>query len=398
MTGNGRWAWGFGLVATGLAVGLAGQQAPTFRSTAELVVVDATVVTRDGTPIEDLRLNEFEVSINGQRRAVVSAEFVRLTGAVPDDPDTAVSHPRVDGTPAGRLIVIAIDEHSVPPGAQAAAREAAARIVDGADPADTLALVAMPGPLSVGPTRDHAAVRAAVGRVAGRRVDAPRVSTGLSPSELVALRARESVTTAELLGRACGVDAGCRQAAIQEATFVADALEQQGLLTISGLRGVLETLANVPGRKHLFLVSAGLPTSTTAGGRPNLTAETLNIARSAAEANVSLYVFYLNIHFLQSFSVATGWRSPSAVYDDISFFANGLERFADSGGGSFFQVEVDADPFVRRAFRETAAAYVIAVRADPKDRDGRDHHIRVSVSRRDAVVRHRRVIRMPSGS
>jgi hypothetical protein len=145
----------------------------------------------------------------------------------------------------------------------------------------------------------------------------------------------------------------------------------------------------------LFVISAGLPTTNAPGGRPNLTAATDAVARRAAAANVQLYVFYLNVHFLQHFSVATGWRSPSALYQDIDLFGSGLQRFADSAGGAFFQVEVDSDPFVDRAFRETSAFYRLAVRPDPADADGKPRPIRVTVKRSGVTLRYRRIVTIP---
>lgn len=389
------------VVATGTVLAA---QTPQFRATADLIVIDTTVVGRDGTPVADLRPEDFTVTIDGRRRPVMSAEFVRLSTA--DAPGIAAATPPAGGDApipavpaAGRLIVIAVDEHSFPVAAQASAREAVTRIVDRAEPGDQLALVAMPGPLTVGPTLDRAVIRNEIGSIGGRRVDAPRSRFNISGSEAAILKGRSSIDVSEIIGRECRMDAlnpACRQEVLEAGAHIAHALEQQGVLTIDGLHGVLDTLEAAPGRKHLFVVSAGLPTTNAAGGRPNLTSETQRVARRAAAANINLYVLYLNVHFMQHFSAATGWRSPSALYEDITMFGNGLERFADSAGGAFFQVEVDSDPFVDRAFRETSAGYVLGVRPEPSEFDGKAHQIRVTVNRRGVTVRFRRVAVIPS--
>lgn len=390
-----------GVVATGTVLAA---QTPQFRATADLIVIDTTVVGRDGTPVADLRPEDFTVTIDGRRRPVMSVEFVRLStsdgplaaGATPPAGSDALTQPVLA---AGRLIVIAVDEHSIPIAAQASAREAVTRIVDRAGPGDQLALVAMPGPLTVGPTSDPAVIRDAIGRIGGRRVDAPRSRFNISGSEAAILKGRSSMDVSEIIGRECRMDAlnpACRQEVLEAGAHISHALEQQGLLTIDGLHGVLDTLEGVPGRKQLFVVSAGLPTTNAAGGRPNLTSETQRVARRAAAANVNLYVLYLNVHFMQHFSAATGWRSPSALYEDITMFGNGLERFADSAGGAFFQVEVDADPFVDRAFRETSAGYLVGVRPELSEFDGKEHQIRVTVNRRGVTVRFRRVALIPA--
>ena len=118
-----------------------------------------------------------------------------------------------------------------------------------------------------------------------------------------------------------------------------------------------------------------------------------------ASANVSLYVFYMNVHFIRAFSAAYGRRNYS-LFEDITTFGLGLEKFADAAGGAFFQVEVDSDPFVDRALRETSAAYLLAVQPEPSDRDGKEHFIRVTVIRvtvnaRNSTIRFRRVLTIP---
>jgi hypothetical protein len=102
----------------------------------------------------------------------------------------------------------------------------------------------------------------------------------------------------------------------------------------------------------------------------------------------------MNVHFLRAFSAEYGKRNNS-LFEDITMFGYGLEKFADSTGGSFAQVEVDSDPHVARALRETSAAYVLAVQVRPEDRDGKDHFIRVAVKQRGATVRYRRMVNIP---
>ncbi len=51
-------------------------RAPVFRSGVEVMEVDVTVVDAKGMPVRDLRVPEFTVTIDGQPRRVVSAEFI----------------------------------------------------------------------------------------------------------------------------------------------------------------------------------------------------------------------------------------------------------------------------------------------------------------------------------
>jgi hypothetical protein len=88
----------------------------------------------------------------------------------------------------------------------------------------------------------------------------------------------------------------------------------------------------------------------------------------------------------------------TAVFRDVAMFSQGLERFSYFGGGSFFQVEVQSDPFVARAMRESSAAYVLTVQATPAERDGKEHIIQVKLLNvRAADIRHRRMAIIPKG-
>jgi VWFA-related protein len=374
------------------------QQTPTFRAGTDIVVVDALVAARDGSPIDGLKAEQFEVFIDGRRRPVLSADLVRASesGHTPAATTTPSAQP-TDGV--GRIIMLAVDEASFPVAAQQSAREAVTRVVDRVAPEDYLGMITFPGEVAIGPTRDRSAVRDAISRIVGARVDVGASSRfNVSASEAGQLRSRASVVTREIINRECrGAEAfsgTCPQEVMQTAHEILMTLEQQAMLSLAGLHRTLDAVASMPGRKTLIVISAGLPMSTQRGSHPDFAAETARIASRAAAANVNLYVFYMNVHFLQFFSAA--YRKVNhAIYADITMFGHGLERFADGAGGAFFQIEVDSDPFVERALRETSASYLLAVRADPKDQDGKEHFIRVAVKARGATVRHRRVVTIP---
>lgn len=389
-----------GLAAIPVVVGGVGQEPrqrpPTFRASTEIVLIDTQVVTHDGSPIQGLKADQFEVFIDGRRRPVVSAEFSRATGPSSGVAGEAIP-PGASQVREGRIIVLGIDQASFPASARSSAREAATRVVDRVAAEDYLGMIAFPGSIEIAPTRDRSRIRDGIGNIAGLRVDALSSRFNLSASDAVVLKSRESVATKEIIDRECRSDflnAVCPQEVIQDGTNIADTLEQQAMLTITGLHGVVDAMASLPGRKTLMVISAGLPMSNRPGSKLNVDAETARIARRAAAANINLYVFYMNVHFLRSFSAEYGKRNYS-IFDDISLFGYGLEKFADSGGGTFFQVEVDSDPFVGRALRETSAYYLLAVQAEPAEHDGKDHFIRVSVKQKDASVRYRRIVRIP---
>src|SRR5688572_19052388 len=118
------------MLLVGAAAALAGsrvaaQRTPTFRAGVDLVAVDVQVVTGNGLPIGGLSPERFEVTINGRRRRVVSAELVRHDPAIlgsqpaggqntslpggPGGPAGPAAVPAAAVSSEGRVYVIAID-------------------------------------------------------------------------------------------------------------------------------------------------------------------------------------------------------------------------------------------------------------------------------------------------
>jgi VWFA-related protein len=375
------------------------QQQPTFRAGTELVLIDTQVAGRDGTPIQGLKPEDFEVFLDGKKRAVVSAELVKATAAATGPaPATAPETFRPDG----RVIVMAIDQGSFPMMGRPAAREAATRILERVAPDDYLGMIAFPGTTQVPPSRDRAAIREAISRITGLRVDANITSRyNLSATDASQIKSNDSVAITEIIARECRAfppDPSCPMQLKEDASVITTALEQQAMLSLDGLYGAIDAVASIPGRKTLVVVSAGIPMSNRPGGRPNFDAESAKVARRAAAANLNLYVFYMNVHFLQYFSASYNKRNHT-IFDDITMFGLGLEKFSDGAGGSFTKIEVDSNPSVDRMLRETSAIYVVAVRAEAAERDGKEHFIRVVVKRggSNSTVRYRRIVVIPSG-
>ena len=381
-------------------------QKPTFRSGTEVVLIDAQVVTRDGVPMEGLTPAQFEVFIDGRKRAIQSMEFIRSAVTPPVRGKAAVA-PAPSSTPVtgdGRIVMIAIDQPSFPLSAQSSAREAAQRVAATAAPEDRVGLMTLPGHVRVAPTRDRAPIAAGIKQIIGLREPLKSQKFSLSVSEASAIKGKDGMTFDEVYKRECeerylrGRDYQalqvCRMDLQQESNVITLAMEHQGVTSINGLYDTIDSMASIEGRKTLVFVSAGIPLSRRTGGVPNLDHELAMVGRRAAAANINLYVFYMNVHFLRAFSAEYGKQNHS-LFEDISMFGYGLEKFADTAGGSFAQVEVDSDPFVDRMFRETSAYYLLTVPVLPAERDGKEHFIRLTLNQRGATVQHRKVVIIP---
>ena len=383
------------LAAAGTAVA---RQQPTFRSATDIVLVDVHVVAKDGTPVAGLKPEQFEVQFDGRKRQIVAAEFV--SGAVnttsAERPATAGAAPGAAAPFSdGRVFVVAVDQPSFPLAAQSSAREAVRRVIEAVKPEDYLGLVAFPGKSIVAPTRDRQVIRQAAEQLQGQRFEI-RTKYNISSTEAGLIKSGDRTATNEIFKRECPLNSSpdCTQGVKMDADLVIAELHRQASGSIGGLHAVIDGMATLPGRKTLLVISAGLPMSSRPGVEPNVNVETNRLAAHAASANVNLYVFFMNVHFLRAFSAEFG-RINNTLFQDMDVFATGLERFSGAANGSFFQIQVNADPFIARVMRETSAYYLLQVAPEARDRDGKEHFIKVSVKQGGTTVRHRSMVVIP---
>jgi hypothetical protein len=95
-----------GVVWAAVCVGAVSARQTVFRSTVDVIAVDVQVVDSEGNPIGRIGPELFHVSINGQQRKVVSAQFI---GMQPTSDDPTEPRPP-EGR--GRTFVLAIDAGS----------------------------------------------------------------------------------------------------------------------------------------------------------------------------------------------------------------------------------------------------------------------------------------------
>src|SRR5687767_6671215 len=288
----------------GVTMGLVAQQ-PTFKSGVELVAVDVHVVDRQGKPIEDMKADEFEVTIGGTRRRVTSIELVRYqardASAAAAAPLAATETPAAAPRPR-RMYVLAVDEHSLHASNALAAVNAAERFLDRLQPDDLAGLVAYPtGAAQHDLTSDHAAVRRVLRSIKGL-FEEPVSKFRLTPSEIIDIASGDTEVAQAVVRRECGGRAsmGCSQLQIRhEAISLVGSLEMRVSQSVGGLRSVVRSLEKVPGRKTLVMVSGGLIATDRAGGRMNANSEFAALAREAAAANLSVYALHLDWSFLE---------------------------------------------------------------------------------------------------
>ncbi|HUR20768.1 MAG TPA: VWA domain-containing protein [Vicinamibacterales bacterium] len=373
-------------------------QRPTFRSVTDLLIVETQVVDGDGKPIVALGPEAFEVKVGNKLRSVVSADLVQYAAGS----NAAVPRQRLEAAPVqgslvpraedGRLYVIAVDEHSFSDHQLLPIVQEARRFVGKLQPQDTVGVFGFPtGRTSVNPTRDRSVVLAALGPALGVRTR-PDSTYHFSPSEIIDISAGDAAVISRVYARECGPnDRACAGGIVQEAKFLGSYYEAQARQSMNGLRSLFKTLAAVPGRKTIVLLSGGLLSSDRIGGRPEISIVVKDAGRQAAEANATLYVIHADTHFDDTMSVRAGRGARAPDIRDTGQMAEGLDYLAGAANGHLINVRAGTAEYAfDRVIRETAAYYILGVAIEPRDRDGKTHFISVKVKEpRGLTVRHR---------
>jgi VWFA-related protein len=392
--------YGYWLAAL-LAAGTASAQAP-FKSGVEMVTVDVQVVGKDGEPVLGLTPDKFTVKIDGRTRRVATVQFLEQAErgrfidarAAPGATDDATGAGRAAH---GRIFMLAVDENSFWSGHAKAANEAARLFIDRLAEEDYIGLATFPGTgQAISPTREHHLVRTALDRLVGLKSPPPAGVTNMGASEAFDIADGDGDTLSRVIARECSpLDRTCRKRVQMDAMMRAQEMSTLALQSINGMRGLLDSLAKIDGRKTVVLVSAGMPASDRAGGGLDVRAESLAVGRLAAAANTNLYVLHVDVSFLEAFSPRGGQVLPSLMRD-TSLFINGLSMMAGAAGGEMFRVFTSSDHAFDRVLRETSAYYLLGIEPIDTDRDGKPHRISVDVRQSGVTVRSRTTVIVPS--
>ena len=411
--------------ATTLLAAPAEQQA-TFRSAVDLIAVDVQVVDDDGRPVVRLGPDDFEVSIDGRRRRVVSADYVESVPlhqipAIASRPSARniwpTDVPPGPPVPAGapRLFMVATDAESLGIGTARRIMEAARSFLDRLQPNDLVGLFTYPTGPVVNPTTDHLTVARGLTNTIGLRAQLPN-RYNLSPSEIIDIMADVAASpanlptesnmfsgaeTTEAIGRVqqreCPDDVTCPLKIRQEAADLALHYEGVATQSMSSLRRLISALGQVPGRKTLVLLSGGFIVGDRPGGRPDVGQLASVMGLEAARANTAMYVLHVDTSFLDMYSADTGRADSFTSSRDTMVSRSWLDEFSSSSGGTLFRITSGAGEYAfDRVLRETSAYYLLGVEPAESDRDGRAHTLKVRVNRRgDMTVRNRTVVVIP---
>ncbi len=368
-------------------------QRPTFRAATEVIAIDVGVVDRNGSPVKDLRADEFVVKVDGQPRQIASLQFVDQSVTPVDTRSRALSLRPVASSNAagggGRLILIVVDETSIRFGGLRATAESANRLLKGFGPADRIGLATFPGPrmlVEFGP--DHARIVDALKRIPAGAGVSRSLGHNLSVNEAYAFVNSDSGTWTAVLARECppGSDRGCPIDVQMDATELVNQVRNDLQQFQAGLRSLLQALAKIDVPKIVILFSEGL----LAQEAPR---ELGWVANEAALARTVVHTMRLD---RTMFDASQRNFRTDAFYEEQTLARTSLDALSGPTRGTSVEVLAGAEgPFDRLA-REVSGFYLLGVPPEATDRDGKPHRIQVQVLRPGVTVRSRPAFSVPA--
>ena len=386
----GVWISTAAVIVSGAALAAQQRPRPTFTSTVELVSVDVNVIDGTGRPVPDLAAQDFALTVDGDNRTIASAKFIPLTeGATstPAPPDDYSSN--VAAVP-GRLIAVVVDRGSIAPVRAKDVFTAAARFVDRLQPADRVGVFALPDGPNVEFTTAHDRVTSALQHMDGQATRPP-TPKAIGIAEALEFERGNRMAIDETMDRECGaatvVGAGatgmseqaiCRRQVQDDASIVAAQAHERARHTVNGLLALLERFGSSETPKTIVLISDGLVID---GER----AVVDGLGRALASAHATIYAMRPE----PSDADPSQARAPLGLSHERAVEETGLKLVTHLGGGEMFRIISNPDSSFGRLGSELSGYYLLGFEPAAGDRDGKAHHISVTVRRAGLQVRSR---------
>jgi VWFA-related protein len=387
-----------------ISAALAAQQSTppqaTFKAGVDLILIEATVLDKDGRPVADLQARDFSIKLGGKTRTVAVAEYIpagkggaAAVGAMPATPTASTPGPsgtasvdiaRAQLGGSGRTIILAVDVDNIRSGAGRNALVDVAEYVATLPPTDRIGIMTLPGGgTTVEPTDDRAAVRAALSRMAGtdHRMDSCDATIGEAAAEAVNDdRGWDSFNRRVFIPRCPRTRNTTTHRDLQ--VFV-PIYRVQAKQTLGTLTSLAKNLGAVPGRRVIVLVSEGLYMDD------EVIRDLPAFGAALERSRVVLYAIHLDFPFSEASAERTS--SDTRLLDDRYGF-DAMANAAFFGGGAAIRAVSRATPAITRIDSELSGTYLLGIERLPTDAAGKPLEVKVEVSRKGTEVRTRRNI------
>ena len=426
-------------------------QPPTFRSGVEVVTVDVGVTDRQGHPVRDLGPGDFIITVDGETRRVVTAEYIDMAAAraarTPAGDTGGVS--TNEGVGVGRQFVFIVDQTSLEPGAVRQITRAATRLFKELSFVDRSALLLLPNGPHVNFTWAHDRVQAAFERAVGlghptggfdvaslteardiaarnpfalrnaaQRECAPGMSASSSGGDGFGGGGGGSVGGSpggggqgEPGGRGGGSAGGEGRGGGGGRSGGGDALPAprafgNGLDTCTrelqvraewAWRGAyMSSMTSLSSLRQTLTALERVPGDKTviliSGGWPLEEREEHSLISQVAQEAAAARATFFSLFLPASRDSASRRSVNTTPLTDHWLYATPLDTLASLTGGASFRVDVGADAAFERLGRELGGYYRVGVERTPADRDAKAKKLKVQVTARtDVGVRAREV-------
>lgn len=401
-----------GLVVLALAVAgatPAGQQAqappqpqpqrPVFGARIDTVSVDVVVTDRQGRPVTDLTIDDFEVTENRTPQTVDSFRLIEIDDSIDVDPArnreirSLQDQERELARDDVRVIVIYLDDYHTRLGNSMAIRGRLAQFVRDLHPRDLVALMTpLMSTAALTFSRNHDATAQQILRFEGRKYDytprhpAEEVYLYLTPEQIE--RLRNQIVTTGLEGLA--VHLGSVRDGRKSVVFVSEGLVTSippGART-TGMMGGSGGAMAPPQTLQQQMQVAGAATPPSQSASLDLLDQMKRIFLAASRSNTSFYPLDPRGLATSEFSIADS-VSYEADREALQSSMDVLRILASNTDGRAIVNSNDPTPALRQMLRDSSAYYLLGYTSTEAPRDGKFHPIRVTVKRRDVEVRHR---------
>jgi VWFA-related protein len=367
-----------------------------FRAGTERIAIDAAVLDKNGGPVAGLTADDFTLTIDGTPRRVLSAEFISQTSAAASEkPARAkrLQYSTNESAVGGRLVLLAFDLEGIAAGGGRDGAKAATEFVNRLSPGDQVGVITFPYGIGVEFTGDRARVVAALEKVAGRGLPTPMQLYTVGVREAFDIEGGDTFALDRAIARECPPterrQADGSQPALDDCPPEIRRIAHDIAMThrrrvddVTRLfRTLLHNLKSIDAPKTVVWISEGFSMPFDSGS------DLGQLSAEAAAARVTVYVVHLDRNSM--FDASTAKPSPTPM-EDRSAARLGLDRLAGVSRGAVFSSIGAGDNAFNRIAREMTAYYLLSAEPEARDRDGRTHKIKVTLSRPELTVRARR--------